>query len=464
MANDIGEVTKSGRTLIVCFDGTSNEYNGVETNVIKLFSLLKKDDFNQQICYYQPGIGTWFNPGVVSPFVRWGAQVLDLAFAWYLDQHVIEGYKFLMNNYRVGDKICVFGFSRGSYTARALAGFLHKIGLLPRDNEQQIPFGYKLYKREDKIGLDLCAGFKKTFCQDVKVEFVGVWDTVASVGMLASRTLPFTNSNKAIKTFRHALSLDEHRAKFKPNYYHHPTRKAPVPAKHDSAENTPNLDSFKSTNSLIQKLKRGSNRIKKFYKREIETIFAEETQPEEEGIPDTDVLEVWFSGCHADVGGGTVPDKETHSLANISLRWMVREIQQARCGIIFDEKALQRLEIPRVVFEVDSVTKVEVPTVREQEAEREDNLNAIDALQPMYDQLKVGNKLWWLLELMPLTYMWQDQDKEWHSKLSMNLGRGRKIKDANPNFHETVKLRMDDTRLKYKPKAIWTAGSENYVH
>ncbi|KAG5338934.1 hypothetical protein C0989_005568 [Termitomyces sp. Mn162] len=442
MANDIGEVTKSGRTLIVCFDGTSNEYNGVETNVIKLFSLLKKDDFNQQICYYQPGIGTWFNPGVVSPFVRWGAQVLDLAFAWCLRALLVQlpscidrvsqlGTKsvylvFLEARTPHGTKIHTFenivAYSPESIL-RALAGFLHKVSTTPL-----------------------------------------IADKLASVGMLASRTLPFTNSNKAIKTFRHALSLDEHRAKFKPNYYHHPTRKAPVPAKHDSAENTPNLDSFKSTNSLIQKLKRGSNRIKKFYKREIETIFAEETQPEEEGIPDTDVLEVWFSGCHADVGGGTVPDKETHSLANISLRWMVREIQQARCGIIFDEKALQRLEIPRVVFEVDSVTKVEVPTVREQEAEREDNLNAIDALQPMYDQLKVGNKLWWLLELMPLTYMWQDQDKEWHSKLSMNLGRGRKIKDANPNFHETVKLRMDDTRLKYKPKAIWTAGSENYVH
>ncbi|KAG6885643.1 hypothetical protein C0993_011777 [Termitomyces sp. T159_Od127] len=412
MAADIGEVTKSGRTLIVCFDGTSNEYNGV------------------------PGIGTWFEPGVVSPFFRWGAKVLDSAFAWYvcahfrhalliecpryLDQHVIEGYKFLMNNYRVGDKICIFGFSRGSYTARALAGFLHKIGLLPRDNEQQIPFGYKLYKRQDKNGLELCAGFKKTFCQDVKVEFVGVWDTVASVGVLASRTLPFTNSNKAIKTFRHALSLDEHRAKFKPNYYHRPLRKPQVAAaaKSDSADNTPNLDSFKSTNSLMQKLKRGSGRLRKFCKRELEMLFVEGSDSEEEeGIPDTDVLEVWFSGCHADVGGGTVPDKEVHSLANISLRWMVREVQQARCGIIFDEKALFRYGIPRVVFEANTITKVEEPTVPEQDAEREERLDSVDALQPMYDQLKVGNKLWWILELVPLTHVWQDQNREWHSKL-----------------------------------------------
>ncbi|KAG6902608.1 hypothetical protein C0995_014214 [Termitomyces sp. Mi166 len=482
MAADIGEVTKSGRTLVVCFDGTSNEYNGVvgvalETNVIKFFSLLKKDDFNQQLCYYQPGIGTWFNPGVVSPFFRWGAKVLDYAFAWYLDQHVIEGYKFLMNNYRVGDKICIFGFSRGSYTARALAGFLHKvstiatsadkgIGLLPRDNEQQIPFGYKLYEREDKDGLDLCAGFKKTFCQDVKVEFVGVWwgsDTVASVGVIAGRTLPFTNSNKAIKTFRHALSLDERRAKFKPNYYHHPTHKSKVPAKHESPVNTPNFDSFKSTNSLMQKFKRGSGRFKKFCKREIEMMFVEEVQPDE-GIPDTNVLEVWFSGCHSDVGGGNVPDTETHSLANISLRWMVREVQQARCGILFDEKALDRHGIPRVVFEADSETKIEMATIPEQEAEVEDRLDAVDALQPMYDQLKVGKKLWWILEIMPFVHTWQDQDREWHRKLSMNFGRGRKIVDKNPYFHETVKLRMNDDKSKYQPNAKWTMGSEIYVH
>ncbi|KAG6898416.1 hypothetical protein C0992_004127 [Termitomyces sp. T32_za158] len=168
----------------------------------------------------------------------------------------------------------------------------------------------------------------------------------------------------------------------------------------------------------MQKLKRGSGRLKKFCKRELEMIFVEESESEEdEGIPDTDVLEVWFSGCHADVGGGNVPDTEARSLANISLRWMVREVQQARCGIIFDEKALSRHGIPRVVFEADSVTKVELPTVPEQDAEREERLDAVDALQPMYDQLKVGNKLWWVLELVPLNHTWQDQNREWHSKL-----------------------------------------------
>lgn len=89
---------------------------------------------------------------------------------------------------------------------------LHKVGLLPRDNDAQMPFAYALFKREDAEGLELCEGFKRTYCQDVKIEFVGVWDTVASVGVIASRTLPFTNSNSSIRVFRHALALDEVRS------------------------------------------------------------------------------------------------------------------------------------------------------------------------------------------------------------------------------------------------------------
>ena len=74
-----------------------------------------------------------------------------------------------------GDKICLFGFSRGAYTARALAGMLYKVGLLPWQNHQQIPFAYKMYKREDASGWKQSRAFKKTFSIDVQIEFIGVW-------------------------------------------------------------------------------------------------------------------------------------------------------------------------------------------------------------------------------------------------------------------------------------------------
>ena len=59
--------------------------------------------------FQQPGVGTYFQPGVVSPIFGWAAQILDKAIAWYLYQHVLDGYEFLMQNYNVGDRVCLFG-------------------------------------------------------------------------------------------------------------------------------------------------------------------------------------------------------------------------------------------------------------------------------------------------------------------------------------------------------------------
>lgn len=82
-------------------------------------------------------------------------------------------------------------------------------GLLLKDNYEQVRFAYRLYQRTDDEGNELAARFKETFCRHVEIQFVGVWDTVASVGVFREHTLPFTSSNHGIKTFRHALALDE---------------------------------------------------------------------------------------------------------------------------------------------------------------------------------------------------------------------------------------------------------------
>lgn len=439
-------------TLVLCFDGTSSQYDEDNTNVVKLFALLKKDDTAEQLCYYQAGIGTWFQPGVVSPLFEWGAKVLDLAFAWYLDAHVLDGYRFIMQNYRSGDKICLFGFSRGAYTARALAGFLYKVGLLPRDNDSQMPFAYKLYKRTDPAGIQLCAGFKQTYCRNVDVEFVGVWDTVASVGVVMGRTLPFSNANRGIKIFRHALSLDEHRAKFQPNLYHRP---GPTDASEDQ-----NLRTGPETGDLTFAAPESSTPDEPQHQASFGytlsptgTSFTENKDTgkayapvmEEQVIP-ADVLEVWFSGCHSDVGGGAVLNSTLESLANISLRWMVREVIASGCGVIFDPAALAQ-------------ARIEVSPEPIGLAERE--LDDIDCLQPIYDDLVIY-KIWWMLEVMPLKFTWQDAQCVWHSKHSIHLGKGRNILEPHPNFHVTVQKRMKSA-LNYKPKATWAAGTEVYV-
>lgn len=77
-----------------------------------------------------------------------------------------------METYKEGDRICLFGFSRGAYTARCLAGMLHKVGLLPAKNVAQVPFAYSFYKDDTAEGWRMSADFKKTFCIDVNVYWV----------------------------------------------------------------------------------------------------------------------------------------------------------------------------------------------------------------------------------------------------------------------------------------------------
>ncbi|KAJ1299796.1 hypothetical protein OPQ81_000695 [Rhizoctonia solani] len=205
------------RTLVLCFDGTGDQFDQDNSNIVQFFQLLKKDDRNKQMVYYQAGIGT-SSKHFITPIGIALAKAADMAIAHGLGDHVTDGYEFLMQNYIEGDKICLFGFSRGAYTARALAGMLHKVGLLPPFNYQQVPFAYHMYQRDDKEGWEMSNGFKQAFSIDVEIHFMGLFDTVNSVGLIP-RELPFAKSNYVVRNFRHAVALDERRAKFKANLW-----------------------------------------------------------------------------------------------------------------------------------------------------------------------------------------------------------------------------------------------------
>src|SRR5215475_2429653 len=167
------------RNIILCLDGTSNQYSATNTNVIKLYAMLDRARIDQ-LSYYQPGIGTIPPPGVWGRFKRWFLTQLDLAIAWLLSQHVTDAYRFLMRYYQEGDAIFIFGFSRGAYTARAVAAMLYKVGLLTQGNEELIPFAWDIFKRERDR--NVYRGFAKTFSRRVPIHFLGLWDTVSSVG------------------------------------------------------------------------------------------------------------------------------------------------------------------------------------------------------------------------------------------------------------------------------------------
>jgi len=397
----------------------------------------------------------------------------------------MAGYKFLMDNYRAGDKICLFGFSRGAYTARALAGMLDKVGLLPKGNIQQVHFAYKAYTRTDKEGTRLAAGFKETFSQDVKVDFLGVWDTVQSTGVLVSRSLPFTDSNTSIRIFRHALSLDERRARFRPKLYHWPVEDGqPGQAPDQKSVTTRKSNSILSIFKQLFRRKHERNPSSQRIESDESMTGTISSVPDDEAasesgdvqtdfVPEekftTDVLEVWFSGCHSDVGGGNVENDVDISLAQIPLRWMVEHIMESGCGIRFNNDKLASLGLSELSFQPPAtpgrkqsgpdnnctfsgnghVTGV-VPDRRDAMpfAERS------DAHAPMYDELGT-NLFWWTLEFLPVSNIWQDGDRSWHSEWRVNWGKGRFIPFRGPKFHRTVKERMDYAPLKYTPRAIY---------
>jgi uncharacterized protein (DUF2235 family) len=255
------------KNIVICCDGTGNQFGEQNSNVIKLYKTLVRDA--NQVAYYHPGVGTMGSRNALSAVGRTWTRVIGLAFGYGISDNLADAYQFLMSNFEPDDLVYVFGFSRGAYTARALCGMLHAVGLLTRGNEGLTPYAIRMIKRK-KIDFAVAADFKETFSRECKPYFVGVWDTVSSLGWVYDPVnFPFTRATKNpdLHIVRHAMSIDERRAFFRQN-------------------------SFGIPNSAQQ-----------------------------------DVMEVWFAGVHSDVGG-SYPEAESQ-LSKIALRWMLCEAENA---------------------------------------------------------------------------------------------------------------------------------------
>jgi uncharacterized protein (DUF2235 family) len=86
------------RTLVLCFDGTGDQFDSDNSNVVNFFSLLRKDDPKEQLVYYQAGIGTYNAPEIASPIAAKLSRIVDSMIGVHLDAHVMGGYEFLMQN------------------------------------------------------------------------------------------------------------------------------------------------------------------------------------------------------------------------------------------------------------------------------------------------------------------------------------------------------------------------------
>ena len=313
------------RNIVILFDGTSNEIAADRTNILRLYGTLEKSP--RQLVWYDPGVGTL---GVTRSWLRYwrkATEIFGMVTGWGIDDNVKEAYQFLIENHvraldkatntPVFDHIHIFGFSRGAYSARVLAGLIHAVGLLEPRNINLIDYAYRAYKRIDddreaanNPSLDEVRLYQRILRPIYPpIRLLGLFDTVASV-IENGRYLPklatsaFTTTNRSVQSIRHAVAMDERRTMFRAmlwrdgQIFH-----SPVTGR-DAAQ---------------------------------------------------DLREVWFSGVHGDVGGG-YPEMES-GLAKIPLRWMIE--QTAPLGLHFDAAAVQN-----VVLDPDMFTRHTPPDWR----------------------------------------------------------------------------------------------------
>jgi uncharacterized protein (DUF2235 family) len=141
-----------------------------------------------------------------------------------LDENVLDAYRFLLDTYEDGDRIYMFGFSRGAYTVRLLGGFLRLVGLLERPQRNLCEYALTAYKRAaEKDDFEIAWRFERVAStRRIPIAFMGVWDTVSSVivprpdrlYLPSLQELPYTKTNSYIEVFRHALAIDERRGCF----------------------------------------------------------------------------------------------------------------------------------------------------------------------------------------------------------------------------------------------------------
>ncbi|KAL4746447.1 hypothetical protein BDW72DRAFT_197660 [Aspergillus terricola var. indicus] len=377
---------------------------------------------SNQYHYYQPGIGTYVTSASLShngriqklksAYAKAKAAAVGSTFA----DHVMGGYKFLMRYYCPGDQIYFFGFSRGAYVARFLAEMLDRIGLLEMGNEELISFAWKTFARwqqrtsrtkAEKIRKEQLKQhmdeFKDTFCKPVsQIRFLGLFDTVNSVphfenAWMKRSKFPYTARTSA-KVIRHAVSIDEHRAKFRqdllsevkpsrgpghsglrrrlkarfaarPHQHHYLYKLQERPMRQEPENEKPRIpgdnSNFKPAMCGLLRRTPLHDTNRRNMERRPESADSQEgpypidgthsggsTQqysnasvaPSCDGDGVTtgqDIEEVWFPGCHADIGGGWEIKSNECSLSYVPLLWMVHNAQLA--GLQFDLRKLAYL-------------------------------------------------------------------------------------------------------------------------
>lgn len=379
------------KNIVICCDGTGNEIGVNLSNVLKLYRVVEKSA--RQHVFYHPGIGTI---GLINTWQRIKQEtyaVFSLATGYGLDDDTLDAYRFLCETWQDGDEVFLFGFSRGAYTVRVLAAFIEVMGLLKVDQINLAPYAFNAYKKAslasqrsgtdadtDPTPLEEAWHFSRVAgARAIRLAFVGVWDTVASIIVPRRsllQTLRYTRTNPAVKSFRQAIAIDERRRMFRLNRWTEPQIFRENP--------------FDPASEIAQ-----------------------------------DIRQVWFAGCHSDIGGGF---RETESgLSKFPLLWMIE--QAAAQGLRINRAMVNHLGwgLPR-----RGSNHTYVPP---------------DATAPLHDSMTGG---WPLLEWIPK----QDKWKEWPQRKSLlgwylPCGEPRPIPDG-ALIHRSV-IERRDKLADYRP-------------
>ena len=309
------------KNIVVCSDGTGNSGGKRRgTNVWRIFNAVDRSRVDcKQVTYYDDGVGTHN--------VRW-LRLFGAAFGCGLSRNIREAYEFLALNYEEGDKVFLFGFSRGAFTVRSLAGVICRCGLLERDavikaSRRTRKHKLKRILRAYRSEIPRCTSeerVRKTLGIDglrlrsVDIHFVGVWDTVDAVGVpfdelkewvdlmwrrLFNRRLWGFHDLKPhprIRRAYQALALDDERKTFHPLVWE--------VSKTEPEDPAGSMNSNKNDTSCVE---------------------GDDGKPGGKQI----VEQVWFAGVHSNVGGGYPKD----SLSLVPLLWMMRRADE--CGLRF---------------------------------------------------------------------------------------------------------------------------------
>lgn len=473
------------------------------------------DDAASQHSYYQPGFGTyesstWLsrNPGrLKSRYLRAKDAITGAAYP----QHVMAAYRWIMRHYSPGDSIYVLGCSRGAFVARILAEMLDHVGLLRSGNDDLIRFAWKTFaywkksctqwdsrprKRDEQ--LSYMKSFRETFCRPVpQIRFLGLFDLVNSVPRIETRRVklqyPFMRRTSA-KVIRHALSIDERRSRFRnelvsdmrpraaptqPHWGKQFLRRVGLSRRghgHEafrmSAEESPGPGK-----DHLQPARQGPCDSDTFYRTERSPAEYDVSMDHSLGDADDrahsetdeytqDVEEVWFPGCHMDIGGGmNLGKNEEWPISHLPLVWIVQEAQRA--GLRFDQGKLNQFNCVEDST-LQTYDAVEHDNVGTQGTERRGNdggdashfMHALrsastqgqihDGLQFNHGTPQIEVLSWRILEYFPIRRMLLGPDEVWNAvRWPLPRGEARSI-PADASIHWSAILRMQ-AKSTYRP-------------